>query len=357
MSANPNQGDAAYKDRSTAPSPNETVPQTPSSPALDRCNPVAAEPDAKKQQRSRRAAQRKREMQETNRGFTAWRRNRPFGGGLLMIMAGLIILTPAYLTFEVADIQIAISSLSGVSTLLIGVLLIACGSLTWFKADGRILWSIAALILALVSMPTANLGGFIIGALLGIIGAALTLAWTDMPKESRAERGRRKNAKSQPQAEGAEAQGIPSAAQSNTEASDAAANRASVDHTTAKHGAVDAPNGAQDTRPLGAKPTSKKHGAITNRSHAVALVAVMGSIALISAQHLPAAQAQLPPIPGLENLFPPANQQQPGQDNPGQPGAVQPSDSPQPAPGIPGLPGLPPLPPLPQVAGLPTPGS
>ncbi|WP_295627569.1 DUF6114 domain-containing protein [uncultured Corynebacterium sp.] len=69
------------------------------------------------------------------RSFTRWRRARPFGAGLCMILAGAVILTPAYLTFDFQGLLISISSLSGVSTLLIGVLLIVCGVLTWRGGD------------------------------------------------------------------------------------------------------------------------------------------------------------------------------------------------------------------------------
>ena len=35
------------------------------------------------------------------RSFNRWRKQRPFGAGLSMILGGAVILTPAYLTFDV----------------------------------------------------------------------------------------------------------------------------------------------------------------------------------------------------------------------------------------------------------------
>mgnify|MGYP007078892426 FL=1 len=47
-----------------------------------------------------------------------------------MILAGVEIMLPAYLSFSVSNIQVQISTLSGVSTLVVGVLLIVCGAMT-----------------------------------------------------------------------------------------------------------------------------------------------------------------------------------------------------------------------------------
>ena len=115
--------------------------------------------------------------------FTRWRQQRPFGAGLLMIMAGAVILTPAYLSLEVSNIQVQISTISGVSTLLIGALLIVCGLLTWSKGDARILTGVTAMILAIIALPTSNFGGFIIGTLFALLGGAWALSWT--PEEKR----------------------------------------------------------------------------------------------------------------------------------------------------------------------------
>lgn len=117
------------------------------------------------------------DVKELNRGFTHWRKARPFGAGLLMIFAGAIILTPAYLSFEVSNIMIQISTISGVSTLLVGVLLIVCGLMTWGQPDARILTGVTAMLLGFVALPTSNFGGFIIGTLFALAGGAWALSW------------------------------------------------------------------------------------------------------------------------------------------------------------------------------------
>ena len=118
----------------------------------------------------------------TTSRFTRWRQSRPFVAGLLIILSGVVIITPAYLTLKVADMLIQISSLSGVSTLLIGILLITAGLMTWFKADTRILTGVLAILLGIVALPASNIGGFVLGTLLAITGGAWALSWTEASK-------------------------------------------------------------------------------------------------------------------------------------------------------------------------------
>lgn len=116
-------------------------------------------------------------------GFNHWRRTRPFIAGLLMILGGIVILMPAYLSFEVSNIVIQVSTISGVSTFIIGALLIACGLMTWFGGGSRILTGVTAIILGIVALPTSNFGGFVLGTLLALLGGALALAWSDFSKQ------------------------------------------------------------------------------------------------------------------------------------------------------------------------------
>src|SRR5699024_8405800 len=102
-------------------------------------------------------------------GFAGWRRSRPFFAGLLMLLGGVVILTPAYLSLEVSNIIIQVSTISGVSTFIIGALLIACGLMTWFGGGSRILTGVAGIILGIVALPTSNFGGFVLGTLLALV--------------------------------------------------------------------------------------------------------------------------------------------------------------------------------------------
>lgn len=129
---------------------------------------------------------------ENTRGFGNWRRRRPFAAGLFMLLSGIIMIVPAYLSFEVSNIVIQVSTISGVSTLLIGALLITSALMTWFKPDTRLLTGVASLILGIVALPMSNIGGFVLGTLCAVIGGALALSWTD---QERAPKGVKKKGK------------------------------------------------------------------------------------------------------------------------------------------------------------------
>src|SRR5699024_8284996 len=102
-------------------------------------------------------------MEKQNRRFSTWRKQRPFAAGLLMMLAGIVIMVPTYLSLSIDNIQIQISSMGGVSTLVIGILLITCGVMTWFRGEGRILAGVAAIILAILALWQSNFGGFGVG--------------------------------------------------------------------------------------------------------------------------------------------------------------------------------------------------
>lgn len=113
--------------------------------------------------------------------FRSWRRNRPFWAGVLLIASGLVILAPPFAALHLGDLVISLSTLGGASALIIGAMLIVIGISVWVRPQFRLPAGIAAGLLALVSLPAANLGGLIIGMLLGLIGAALAISWSDRP--------------------------------------------------------------------------------------------------------------------------------------------------------------------------------
>lgn len=84
---------------------------------------------------------------------------------------------PAYFTVQISDLLVMISTVSGVSTLLIGALLVMFGLGAWFRPSTSTYLGVLSIIVAVIALPTSNLGGFLIGSVLGIVGGALTLAW------------------------------------------------------------------------------------------------------------------------------------------------------------------------------------
>ena len=117
--------------------------------------------------------------------FRRWRSGRPFVPGLLLILSGIIIAAPAYITIHISDLLVMISTISGVSTLLIGILLVMFGLGAWFQSATSNYVGVLGIIVAIIALPTSNLGGFVIGSLLGIIGGAFTFAWQPGEKKRR----------------------------------------------------------------------------------------------------------------------------------------------------------------------------
>jgi hypothetical protein len=109
--------------------------------------------------------------------FRDWRRVRPFWAGCHVMLAGVLILAPPYATLRLSNLVITISTIGGVSSLLIGVLLTLIAVSLWLRPQFRLVAGVSAVLLGLVALVTANLGGFLVGTLLAIIGGALAVSW------------------------------------------------------------------------------------------------------------------------------------------------------------------------------------
>ncbi|SFD49534.1 DUF6114 domain-containing protein [Streptomyces aidingensis] len=119
------------------------------------------------------------------RGFRHWRGQRPFWAGFWTILAGIPILYFPYANLRMGDLTIRIATTAGAGSLVIGVLLITLGFSMWFQPTTRVFSGIATLVLSLVSIPVSNIGGFLIGFLLGLTGGGMSLAW--VPGDRKAE--------------------------------------------------------------------------------------------------------------------------------------------------------------------------
>jgi hypothetical protein len=115
--------------------------------------------------------------------FRAWRRSRPFWGGLLLLLAGLeLIAIPLLSVLAHGSVKVVIYiGIGGIFGVLIGGLLAACGLLVWFHPVQRVFYSVAGVLLAVASFVATNLGGFFLGMLLGVTGASLSFGWTSGP--------------------------------------------------------------------------------------------------------------------------------------------------------------------------------
>jgi Family of unknown function (DUF6114) len=131
------------------------------------------------------------------RAFRVWRRTRPFWGGLFTILAGLEIFATTQgslggLTFQMGP--------TGFLSWLIPTILVACGVLTWVTPGQRMFYAIVAAMTAVFSLIGVNLGGFLVGLLLGMVGSALGFAWTPVapPQPATEEDGGERDAEEKP---------------------------------------------------------------------------------------------------------------------------------------------------------------
>ncbi|MFC7344551.1 DUF6114 domain-containing protein [Saccharopolyspora griseoalba] len=110
----------------------------------------------------------------------AWRRARPFAAGVCTIAAGLVLLAPPYAALQIGQVSIALQTLGGSASLVLGLALIACGLAMWTRPGS---WPAPwlTLVLALAAVPAANLGALLIGTSLGMVGFALAVAWAPAP--------------------------------------------------------------------------------------------------------------------------------------------------------------------------------
>jgi hypothetical protein len=107
------------------------------------------------------------------RAWRHWRRSRPFWGGLLVLLGAAEIL----LTERVPLRVVLHLGPEGIAGYLLPAIMVVCGFLLWFNPEQRLFYSVLAVLLSLGTWITSNLGGFILGMLLGVVGASLSFGW------------------------------------------------------------------------------------------------------------------------------------------------------------------------------------
>jgi hypothetical protein len=103
----------------------------------------------------------------------AWSGERPWLGGAVTTLGGLAIAVLPNKGFTV----VVLPGVAGLSGFVLGGLIIACGMFMLFSPQLHGFLGIATVLLSLVSFVTTNIGGYVIGLLLGIVGGSLGFAW------------------------------------------------------------------------------------------------------------------------------------------------------------------------------------
>ncbi|MEV6616838.1 DUF6114 domain-containing protein [Streptomyces sp. NPDC051051] len=124
-------------------------------------------------------------------GFRRWTARRPFPGGLLLVLGGAEILVTMKAPLPVI-LHIGMQGLAGY---LLPTLMVLIGLLLLFNPAQRLFYSIIGVLLSLGTWPTSNLGGFLIGLLLGVVGSCLAFGWVPDQEPRKVRRQRRKAAR------------------------------------------------------------------------------------------------------------------------------------------------------------------
>jgi hypothetical protein len=115
-----------------------------------------------------------------HRPWRNWWQERPFGGAILTVAGGA----------EIAIVRLGLPlgspRLIAPAGLLVAAAIVGCGLLLLFDPVQRSRFGLAVVLLAIVSLTTVHLGGYLAGALLTAAGGAMAFAW--VPGLSRAGR-------------------------------------------------------------------------------------------------------------------------------------------------------------------------
>ena len=139
----------------------------PPSPTVE-LPPFAPEPAAEAE-----APDRPGPARRARAAFRTWRRVRPFWGGVFVLLgAGEILYTYS------APLGIVLHfGLYGLAGYLVPAMLALLGFLIIFDPAHRTFYSVLSVLAALGTWLTSNLGGFVIGMLLGLLGGSMAFGW------------------------------------------------------------------------------------------------------------------------------------------------------------------------------------
>ncbi|WP_194419916.1 DUF6114 domain-containing protein [Microbacterium abyssi] len=127
------------------------------------------------------------------RRFAAWRRNRPFVGGLLLAVSGVEMFFSGQLDIGHLRVQLGIE---GLQATIIPIALLLLGVLAITMPAHHVFYGVLSLAVGLYALVGVNLGGFLLGTIIACVGGVLVVAWMtpEARAESKARRGSRQEA-------------------------------------------------------------------------------------------------------------------------------------------------------------------
>ncbi|MFC4629018.1 DUF6114 domain-containing protein [Promicromonospora alba] len=120
------------------------------------------------------------------RDFRPWRKQRPFVGGVLVALAGLEMLLSGPIKLDQLGMNVVLQfGVEGSQATILPIALILLGILSIAQPVHRIFYGVIALAISVYSIAGVNLGGWVAGFLLGVVGGIVVVSWA--PPEADAE--------------------------------------------------------------------------------------------------------------------------------------------------------------------------
>lgn len=164
----------AVPEQAVAPAEETLVPAeetlTPAEETLAPTEEGVAPVEEAAPERPRRWLHRRRPRRQT--AFRRWRKTRPFWGGLFTMLGGLEIAAITAASYELLFVSKSVGF-----AIAVGAAIAAMGLTMWLSPVLSKLLGLLTLVAALLSFVTSNLGGFLLGMLLAILGGGLSFAW------------------------------------------------------------------------------------------------------------------------------------------------------------------------------------
>jgi hypothetical protein len=127
-------------------------------------------------------------LADWRRDFRPWRRQRPFVGGVLVALAGLEMLLSGPIKLDQLGMNVVLQfGVEGSQATILPIALILLGILSIAQPVHRIFYGVIALAISVYSIAGVNLGGWVVGFLLGVVGGIVVVSWAPPEADTEAD--------------------------------------------------------------------------------------------------------------------------------------------------------------------------
>ncbi|WP_269637115.1 DUF6114 domain-containing protein [Promicromonospora sukumoe] len=120
--------------------------------------------------------------------FGPWRSQRPFVGGVLVVLAGLEMLLSGPIKLDQLGMNIVLQfGVEGAQATILPLALVLLGILVIAQPVHRIFYGVISLAISVYSIAGVNLGGWVVGFLLGVVGGIIVVSWAPEEESGTAE--------------------------------------------------------------------------------------------------------------------------------------------------------------------------